>query len=80
MATKKKTIQPPCVHLYLVLDSIFREKVKRNQATYQRLDIFYCQNCLEQMENKRENVIDDKGDVPDWFDKRRSYVITDLKI
>ena len=78
MSIKKAASLPSCDHLYLVLDSIFREKVKRNQATYLRLDIFYCQRCLDKVEKKTENSIDDKGNIPDWFDKRRSYVITDL--
>lgn len=68
-----------CDHLYLALDSIFRQKIKRNQTVFQRTDIFFCQRCLVQTEVKKEDLKSDADVMPDWFDARRSYVITDMR-
>lgn len=56
-----------CKHKFNILDTICTKKEERNFNYFVRVDIFYCEKCLEQKTIKKQEQFALYQSIPDWF-------------
>lgn len=56
-----------CEHKFVLLDTVKRKVSETYGNSYKRIDIFFCEKCLETKEVKKEEYIGYRENIPDWY-------------